>query len=188
MDERILPSPVQQIIYVSRETSNCPLIAQMIQLGHHLEDLGIPETDVGIASFDYGKRLLINGKNTDIKKMNQHDAVEIVDYDPLKNILMVIGTKDPCRETPVHWIIQKARHDINVLLQINSRSLAEKLKGTLPTTSRETPAGTLEQAKELLKTLREGKTVLLDNHAVLCAGVNTQEIEKTLEKIREGLK
>jgi hypothetical protein len=188
MDERILPSPVQQIIFVSRETSNCPLIAQMIQLGHTLGGLNLSDSDVGIASLDYGKRLLINGKNTDIKKMNRQDVVEIVDYDPLKNIIMVIGTKDPCIETPVHWIIQKARHDINVLLQINSRSLVDRLKGTLPTTRKETNAGTLEQAKELLRTFREGRTILLRNQAVVCAGINIQEIETALQKMRGELK
>jgi hypothetical protein len=186
MNERILPSPEQQIIFVSRETSNCPLIAEMIRLGQRLKELGIPDSDVGIVSLDYGKRLLINGKNMDIKKLNHHDVVEIVDYDPLKNIIMVIGTKDPCLQTPVHWIIQKARHDINALLQINSKVFVERLKGTLPTTEKETTAGSLEQAKEILKTLREGKTIIIRNESVLCAGINIHEIENVLQKYKEG--
>ena len=136
MNERILPSPVMQTLFVSRETSNCPLISEMIKLGQRLEELGLADKETGIVSLDYGKRLLINAKNIDVKKMKQHDVVEIVDYDPLKNIMMVIGTKDPCLETPVHWIIQKARHDINALLQINSTTLFEKLKETLPTTEK----------------------------------------------------
>jgi ribulose-5-phosphate 4-epimerase/fuculose-1-phosphate aldolase len=186
MDEKILPTPVQQIIFVSRETSNCPLIAEMIRLGQRLKDLGIADTDVGIVSLDYGKRLLINGKNMDIKKMNQHDVVEIVDYDPLKNIIMVIGTKDPCLQTPVHWIIQKARHDVNALLQINSQTLVEKFKGTLPMTEKETATGTLDQAKEILKTFRNGKTILIRNEGVLLAGINVQEIENALRFSIEG--
>ena len=28
-------------------------------------------------------------------QLKQQDVVEIVDYDPLKNVMMVIGTKDP---------------------------------------------------------------------------------------------
>ena len=180
MDERILPSPIQQIIFVSRETSNCPLIAEMIRLGHRLKELGVPENDVGIMSLDYGKRLLINGKNMDIKKLSHPDVVEIVDYDPLKNIMMVIGTKDPCLETPVHWIIQKARHDINALLQINSTTLFEKLKETLPTTEKETQPATLDHAKEILKTLRTGKTILIKNEGILFAGINIKEIQEAL--------
>lgn len=188
MTERILPNPVQQIIFVSRETSNCPLIAEMMKLGQELKDLGIPEADTGIVSLDFGKRLLINGKNVDIKKMNRQDVVEIVDYDPLKNIIMVIGTKDPCQQMPVHWMIQKARHDINALLQINSKTLAEKYKGNFPSTEKVTPVGTLEQAKEILKTLREGKTIIVRDEGLLFSGINILEIENMVRTIFEGRK
>lgn len=180
MNERILPSPVLQILFVSRETSNCPLISEMIKLGQRLEELGLADKETGIVSLDYGKRLLINAKNVDVKKMKQHDVVEIVDYDPLKNIMMVIGAKDPCLETPVHWIIQKARHDINALLQINSTTLFEKLKETLPTTEKETQPITLDRAKEILKTLRTGKTILIKNEGILFAGINIKEIQEAL--------
>jgi hypothetical protein len=178
MNERILPSPMLQTFFVSRETSNCPLVSEMIKLGQKLEELGLVDKEMGIVSLDYGKRLLINAKNIDVKKMKQHDVVEIVDYDPLKNIMMVIGTKDPCLEAPVHWIIQKARHDINALLQINSTALFEKLKETLPTTEKETQSVTLDRAKEILKTLRTGKTILIKNEGILFAGINIKEIQE----------
>ena len=182
MNERILPAPVLQTLFVSRETSNCPLISEMIKLGQRLEELGLADKETGIVSLDYGKRLLINAKNVDVKKMKQHDVVEIVDYDPLKNIMMVIGTKDPCLETPVHWIIQKARHDINALLQINSTTLFEKLKETLPTTEKETQPATLDRAKEILRSLRDGKTILIKNEGIVFAGINIKEIQDALFK------
>jgi hypothetical protein len=182
MNERILPSPVLQTLFVSRETSNCPLISEMIKLGQRLEELGLADKEIGIVSLDYGKRLLINAKNIDVKKMKQQDVVEIVDYDPLKNIMMVIGSKDPCLETPVHWVIQKARHDINALLQINSTTLFEKLKETLPTTEKETQPIALNRAKEILKTLRNGKTILIKNEGILFTGINIKEIQTALLK------
>jgi hypothetical protein len=182
MNERILPSPMLQTLFISRETSNCPLISEMIKLGKKLEEIGLADKETGIVSLNYGKRLLINAKNIDVKQMKQHDVVEIVDYDPLKNIMMVIGTKDPCLETPMHWIVQKARHDINALLQINSTTLFEKLKGTLPTTEKETQPITLDHAKEILKTLQKGKTILIKNRGILFAGINIQEIQDALLK------
>jgi len=181
MTERILPSPALQIFFVSRETSNCPLISEMIKLGQSLEEIGLADNETGIVSLDYGRRLLINGKNIDLKKMTQHDVVEIVDYDPLKNIMMVIGTKDPCWETPVHWIVQKARRDINALLQVNSTALFEKLKGTLPSTEKEPSSLTLDRAKEILKTLRTGKTILIKNEGILFGGINIKEIHDALQ-------
>jgi len=186
MNERILPSPVLQTLFVSRETSNCPLISEMIRLGHQLEEIGLTDKETGIVSLNYGKRLLINAKNIDVKQMKQGDVVEIVDYDPLKNIMMVIGTKDPCSETPVHWIVQKARHDITALLQINSTTIYEKLKGTLPTTEKETQPITLNQAKEILKTLQAGKTILIKNTGILFVGINIKEIQESLLKYLEA--
>jgi len=169
MSDRILPSPMLQTFFISRETSNCPLISEMIKLGKRLEEIRLADKENGIVSLNYGKRLLINAKNIDVKQMKQHDVVEIVDYDPLKNIMMVIGIKDPCLEAPVHWIVQKARHDINAVLQINSTTLFEKLKGTLPTTE-----------KEILKTLQTGKTILIKNTGILFVGINLQEIQDAI--------
>jgi hypothetical protein len=181
MNHRILPSPPQTTLFVSRETSNCPLLSEIIHLGHRLQQ-GVQEKETGVVSMDYAKRLLINAKNSDIKKMTQQDIVEIVDYDPLKNILMVIGPKDPALETSVHWIIQKARQDINVLVQIDSVRLYEQWKASLPTTEKETPPASLERAKEILKTLRNGKTILLKNQGILFVGFNSKEIYSLLDK------
>ena len=181
MTEKILPSPALQTVFVSREISNCPLISDMIQLGRSLKQYGITDNESGMLSLNYGKRMLINAKNVDIKTMTQQDVVEIVDYDPLKNIMMAIGSKDPCREAPVHWIIQKARHDINALLQINSITIYKKLEGMLPTTEKETQPGTLERAKEILRTARKEKTIAIRNEGVLFAGMQLREIQKALE-------
>lgn len=182
MNEKILPSPALQTLFVSRETSHCPLISEMIKLGQSLKELEIPDIESGVISHDYGKRLLINAKNSTIQQLTQPDIVEIVDYDALKNVMMVIGPKDPAMETPVHWIIQKARHDINTLLQINSPSLFERFQKTLPSTENQPQPASLESAKEILKTLRGGKTILLKDKGMLVGGMNIKEINDALQK------
>jgi hypothetical protein len=185
MTERILPAPALHTLFVSRETSNCPLLSEMITLGQSLQEFGLTDKETGVLSLDYGKRLLINAKNTDVKKITQQDIVEIVDYDPLKNIMMVIGLNDPTLETPVHWIIQKARHDVNAVLQINSTALFERFKNTLPTTENDTQPGTLERAKDILRTLRNGKTILIKNEGIVFVGMNRKEIHETLPRYLE---
>lgn len=186
MTNRVLPSPELQTFFISRETSNCPLTSEIIKLGQNLNHIGLTDKETGIVSLKYGKRLLINAKNIDVKTMKQHDVVEIVDYDAVKNILMVIGTKDPCAEAPVHWIIQKARHDINALLQINSSTVFEKLQGTLPSTEKEPSRVMLDQAKELLTMLQTGKTILIKNTGVVFIGRNMKEIQDALQKYLGG--
>ncbi|MBN1280415.1 MAG: hypothetical protein JXA00_02070 [Candidatus Thermoplasmatota archaeon] len=186
MNNRVLPSPTMQIVFVSREESNCPLIAEMVRLGHSLLDLGVAQSDPAVISLDYGKRLLITAKNVDAKTMSRQDVVEIVEYDPLKNIMMVIGSKDPCLEAPVHWMVQKARADINALLQVNSLPLVQKLQDTMPTTETGAPPTMLDQAKDILKTMRNRKSILLREKGLLCGGVNTTEIHTTLITLLGG--
>lgn len=186
MNDKLLPSPTLQTLFVSREASNCPLIAEIIRLGHGLEKQGMKDKDSAILSLNYGKRLLINGKNTDVKTMQKQDVVEIVDYDPLKNIMMVIGTKEPCVETAVHWIIQKARHDINAVLQIKSISLFENLKGKLPVAEIAHKKTSLDRAKEILATLQKGNSLLLNKEGVLLTGITIKEIDESLQSIAGG--
>ncbi len=188
MTERIFPAPPLRTLFVSRETCKCPLLSEMITLGHTLQDFGLTDKDTGILSMDYGKRLLINAKNVDLRTITEQDIVEIVDYDPLKNIMMVIGLNDPSFETPVHWIVQKARHDVNAVLQITSKNLYERFQNRFPTTENDTKPGTLERAKEILQTLRKGKIILLQNEGIMFVGINTKEIQKELNRYLEVIK
>lgn len=185
MNERILPYPELHILFVSRETSHCPLISEIVTISKILQERKLTDKETGVMSLDYGKRLLINAKNTDVKTINHQDIVEIVDYDPLKNIMMVIGTKDPSSETPVHWIIQKARDDINVILQIASVPLFEKWKQVLPSTEKDTKPASLERAKEILRVLQKGKSILIKNEGVVFAGINVKEVRDALHKYLE---
>lgn len=143
-----LPTGLFQTFYVSKEASNCPLLIDMIRIGRTLETLGIPEDGYGTISMKYGKRLLINAKHADIRQLTQQDILEIVDYDPIKRVMLVIGTREPPLETPVHWIIQKARHDITILLEITSPSILHKFPENLPSTEQNTPLGTLERVRK----------------------------------------
>lgn len=180
MNDRPLPNPTLQTLFISREQSHCPLLLEIIKLGRILENLGTTNKEPAIISVDYGKRLLINAKNIDVKKMTQQDIVEIVDYDPLKNIMMVIGPKDPDIKTPVHWIIQKARFDINVLVQINSTVLYKKYQSLLPITDHPVSSAVIDHAKDILKTLQKGKTILIKDQGLLFAGMTIKEIEDAL--------
>jgi len=172
-----------QTFFVSREISSCPLILDIINLGRKIDEFGILEAGPCNISLAYGKRILINARDVNFKDMKQLDIIEIVDYDPIKNIILAIGKKYPNIETPIHWIVQKARQDINAILQITNKRLFERFCSDLPVTEREMPEGTLELAKEILKTLRESKDILIKNKGILLIGFDLNEVEDSLSKI-----
>lgn len=184
-----LPNFNLQTFYVSKEESNCPLIFEIIKTSKKLIKFSIlKETDQIIISLRYIKRILINADRSNFKDIKQEDFLEIVDYDPLKKVILLIGPKEPRIETPIHWLIHNSRTEINAVIQINDKKLAGIIENKFPTTEKDYPAGTLEQAKEILKILRNSKIVVIKNQGVLFVGKNTKETEELVIKTFEDLK
>ncbi len=175
-----------QTFYVSKEQSNCPLIADMIRVDRKLKELDLLKNSSEVISFSYGKRMIINSNMKNLGDMSRDDILEIVDYDPVKKIVLTIGRGKPGIETPVHWIIHHARDDINAIIQLNGEKLVERFSNILPSTDIEQPSGTLEQAMEVLKTLRNSKDVVIKNKGVLFVGTSLKEVENLFfNKYRE---
>jgi ribulose-5-phosphate 4-epimerase/fuculose-1-phosphate aldolase len=178
-----------QTIFVSKEHSTCPLISNIARFGKKLKDLEIFDHLTSfIFSVKYGKRMLINNNYTDFGKIKSEDFLEIVDYNPLKKILLAIGPGEIIIETPVHWMIHHARKDVNVIFQINNENLIEKIIKKYPITLQEQPPGTIELAKELLKTLRKGNTIIIKNKGILFIGNNLKGVESRVLNLYEEFK
>ena len=178
-----------QTFYVSKEISNCPLIGEIVKIGKKFKDQGIIEdqTDTTI-SLSYGKRVLINANDSSFEEIKQEDFLEIVDYDPLKRVILTMGPGEPRFETPVHWLIHHAREEVNAVVQINNLEIANNFKNKIPTTEKEYPMGSLEQAKEVLRNLRDSKKVVIKNLGILFVGDNIQDVEDLVLKTFEESK
>jgi hypothetical protein len=174
-----------QTFYVSRETSNSPLLVDIMKIIKNFEEKRILIDSKLIISLSYGKRILINGNYSDISKINVDNFLEIVDYDPIKKIVLAIGKNEPCIETPLHWHIHNARTDINAVIQISGDNIAQKSYQNIPSTEKEWPIGTLELVKEVLKSLRNSKKILIKNIGTLFVGINLKEAEKLALKTYE---
>jgi ribulose-5-phosphate 4-epimerase/fuculose-1-phosphate aldolase len=177
-----------QTFYISKEESNCPLISEIIRIGKKLKEYDMIENpDKTIMSLSYGKRLLINANNTNFVELKQKDFLEIVDFDPIKNVLLTMGPKEPCIDTSVHWLIHHSRNEVNVIIQVYDIR-AGKLDKKYPITDKEYPNGTLEQAKEVLRLLRESKIVIIKNQGIVFVGSSVKEVEELLLKTLGELK
>ena len=178
-----------QTFFVSREQSNCPLIPDIVRFGKKLKDIGLLESiNTTVVSIKYGKRLLINGSGSNFGEIEIDDILEIVDYDPVKKVILAMGPKTPHVETPVHWLIHHARDDVNAIIFFNSRNLAERFGNKLPATEKEKPSGTFELAKEILKALRTSKKIVIKNNGVLFVGISLKEAEDlALISLKESL-
>lgn len=172
-----------QTFYITKEESNCPLITEIVSINKKLKDMGlIKSNNETVVSLRYGKRILINANDSDFIDVKPKDFIEIIDYDPLKKVLLVMGPKKPKIDTPVHWLIHHAKSEINTVIHIKDVDLASKLVKKLPETKDDYPSGTLEQAKEILMCLRNNKGVVIKNQGVLFVGSSLNEVEDLVIK------
>lgn len=167
-----------QTFYVSKEKSNCPLIANAIKVEKRLKEYSLNDITI---SQRYGKRVLINSSG-DKKGEIKDNFLEIVDYDPIKKIILAVGPNEPRIETPLHWMIHHARNEVNAVVQINDKELSEKLK-KIPKTEKDYSVVTLEQIKEVLKHLRSSKKVILKNQGVIFVGYDINEVERSISEV-----
>jgi ribulose-5-phosphate 4-epimerase/fuculose-1-phosphate aldolase len=176
-----------QVFYVSKEETNCPLIIEIIKMSKKLKETGILKKDSdAVFSLGFGKRMIINGSVKDFSKIKREELLEVVDFDPIKNILLLIGSADPRVETSLHWMIHHARDDVNFVAQIKKTDIIDKVKDENINVTDKYPVGSLDNTKEVLKALRTSKKVAIKNNSLLFVGKNTDDIEKQIQEILGG--
>lgn len=185
IDGNIINTPIQTF-FISKEISNCPNIQDIIKLSKKFDKFGIKNIENYSVSITYGKRILINANNINIENIDQQDFIEIVDYDPVKNIILAMGKKNPHIDTPVHWLIHHARDDVNAIIQLNGENASKIFSNNFPETRKDYQPGTLELAKEVFKILRTSKKMIIKNIGVLFVGVSLKEVEDMILKSHEG--
>jgi hypothetical protein len=178
-----------QTFYVSKEETNSPLLIEIIKIGKKLKESGFLTEEISATiSIGYGKRILINSEVEDFSKIKKEEIIEIVDYDPIKNNLLLIGPVEPRLETPVHWMIHHAREEINAVVEIHDSGFAEKLNKKIPVIDDKYPISSIEHIKEVLRGLRDSKNIVIKNQSVLFIGANLTKIEELIFKTYEDLK
>ena len=121
-------------------------------------------------------------------RLEANDFLEIVDYDPLKRVLLCMGSKEPRLDTPIHWMIHHARNEVKGIIQIDTENSIKKINQKLPKTTKLYQIGTLEQAKEILLLLRDSKSVIIKNQGVIFVGDSIKSVEDSAIKTFEELK
>lgn len=170
-----------KVFYVSYEETNCPLVLEIVKFGKKLLGFDIIEKNSAMTvSMKYGKRMLLNSNVADFSNIQKKELLEIVDYDPLKNILLIIGPEEPKVETTLHWMIHHARYEVNVVVQINRKDYAEKLMDKYPVTDEKLTMGSLDMSKNVLKNLKDSNIVVLREQGVLFTGDKPENVERNI--------
>jgi len=144
-----------QFFQLSKEKVRCPLIPEVIRFGKELKG------KIGIISVRYGKRMLSILSPTLLDEITEDEFVEVIDYDPVKNSLMFIGEHQPDMLLAVHWIVLRAREDINIIVHLyDGKDILNPL----------------ERAKKILSSVKGDRYIFNDKNEVLFLGKSFVEI------------
>ena len=184
--EKIDSLPIQ-VFYTSKEETNCPLVTDIIRIGKKLSEKNLIDSKIqATISLKYGKRILINGLVQDYKKIKREELLEIADYDPVKNNLLVIGKTDPKVETALHFMIHHARKETKIIVQIDDKESLDKRKQLIPVIEKKFPINSIDFIKQVLRELRENKIVGMKERGILFISESIKETENMITKFYEG--
>jgi L-fuculose-phosphate aldolase len=174
-----------QTFFVSQEPSRCPKIPALIKAGKRLAKQKLTSIIGGDLSVRFGRRVVITTAGADLGSLSSNDFVEVVDFDFSRVLAVIIGSKPPSPELPLHWLIYNAFDNIQAVVQTcdeETLKLAEKRNG-LPQTQEKQLYEPFELAREALRVLRHSKHVILKQHGVISVGNTLNEAyKKTIER------
>jgi hypothetical protein len=174
-----------QLFTLSKEQSACPIIPELIHLGMTLYQLKpLTDTIQLTMSTCYGKRVIINSDDTPINRLSCSDFIEIVDYDPVRNILLFIGPKSPHDITPLHWIIHHAKPEIVSLVILHDETNSLQVSRTLCQTISNGKT-LVDTAKTILRALQKKPIIVIENKGVLITGDSPERIKETIYQCLE---
>ena len=167
---------------LSQEESNNPLIPSLIRLGKLIkESYADSGHDVTLAA-GYGKRMIITKRNLDIAHIERTDILEVVDVDPVKKTILFFGPMNPPMIAPLLFMIPYAKKEVQFLISFSVNE--EKVKENVFDSLKHIPCKTtfLEMLSEVLKTLQQDTSMMIDEKVVIMTAESLQQMEKTLER------
>jgi methanogenic corrinoid protein MtbC1 len=102
--------------------------------------------------------------------MKPEDFIEIVDYNPVKKIFLSIGPNNPDFNMTFHWLVQNARKEINILVQLKSNLLINKIINNNFKNEKQIKENSIEIVKDILIKLRKNNSIYLENYGIFVIG------------------
>lgn len=159
---------------------------------HQLGLIGYyPQHKVGYGNISIRTKqgILISGTQTgNIYPISSSDFTLVTAYNIDNNNVTCQGLIKASSETMTHAVIYEAEPSINAVIHIHHLELWKKLLHKIPTTRKETPYGTPEMAKEIIRlfqqepTLKENKTIVMAGHeeGIVVFAKNLEEAGKII--------
>lgn len=128
--------------------------------------------DRGILSARYGNRCTVSPAGTPLASLSAGSFLEVVEYDPHGDQLLLLGGSEPDPQAAVHALVYRARDEVKCILQLQVPP-DHPAHDALPRADGK--GNPLDDAMEVLRGLKEGDAVSVAGRWVLAVGGSPRE-------------
>ena len=181
-----IPFPHDQLqtFFISQEFSTGPIINNILEETKKIAELTYGDNTQGMISIGFGKRTSVTAESTPFKTIQPEHLIEIVDYDTTKQILLVMGKKEPIKDVAVHWIIHHAKNEIGIIIYLKDTEENEQLISSIPHINAIPHGSILDRSKTILKALQKQNTLYLEGEGIFLTGRTISEVQQQLLHFR----
>jgi hypothetical protein len=129
-----------------------------------------------------GNGFLINTGYFESKDFNRDNIVEVIDFDPVRNNMMVIGNDPPAFDSAYQWFIYRGLPWINGVINIDNLDIIEQFSKKYPIVDMYKKISNTDLALTILKTAKSSKICILKNQSVLVVGNTLKEAYDDFKK------
>lgn len=181
MSSNTLPQDQLQIFYASHELTSNPLVNEIITAGKSIANTYGDQIQ-GIISISYGKRIIATANTINFSSIEQKHIIEIVDYDAYKQIILIMGKKEPIRDIALHWMIHHAKQEIGAIVLLKNITHSP-LKIGQKTIDAQEHSTILNRTKILLKALQNNSVLHLEKEGIFITGNTITDIQNQLSNL-----
>jgi hypothetical protein len=136
-----------------------------------LKDRDIPRIDLNSLSIRTVKKFVITRPGEIGGKLTPDDMIEIVDYDPVRDSALALGSKNTPEDIPVHWLIYRAFEHVNGIANLNLKLDDDTLKQLeISVLDRQLKVLKPDSVMGILPQLAESKSIYLHDRGLLFYG------------------
>jgi len=171
--------------HASKEQTHCPLIPTIVRIGKWFENY-IKCSNINpevFVSTLYGKRVIINTPPQNSTTASIEDFIEIIDFDPVRNTMLLIGQKQPSWTLAIHWYIHNTLQINGYVLELIYQKQKDTWKKTYPQVKK---ANTIiDTIKNILQQIKKNRIIVFDTTSVFILLKDIIELEKIIPKLYE---
>jgi ribulose-5-phosphate 4-epimerase/fuculose-1-phosphate aldolase len=123
-----------------------------------------------------GSGFMINTSFFELDNFNRDNVVEVVDFDPVRNNMMVIGNDPPAPEAALHWFIYRGFPDTYGIINVDNPEILNQFQqGAFPNIDLSNGILNLDLALKILQEVKNSNITLLSGMGVLVVGTTVND-------------